>query len=201
MRILYLQLGLQIDYIYYCYNHKQFTLHLQYKQTKNVKRQIHNTLIYFQNVPQKMFLDPLNWILQLCWLTTRHGLAINSLQYFCYQNILNVSRMLGICILTLSSKRERINKLLEIINWYFLQLVKDTNSNIIVFFILEKQLVCTLLQTIYATIDEVCIVCIFIFIQIRGRIIILGLMKLDIFNLPLALTIRYDLLDVFRYVS
>ena len=118
MRILYLQLGLQIDYIYYCYNHKQFTLHLQYKQPQNVKRQIHNTLIYFQNVPQKMFLDPLNWILQLCWLT-RHDLAINSLQYFCYQNILNVSRMLGICILTLSSKRIRINKLLEIINWYF----------------------------------------------------------------------------------
>ena len=58
-----------------------------------------------------------------------------------------------------------------------------------------------LLYTIYATIDEVCIVCIFIFIQIRGRIIILGLMKQDIFNLPLALTIRYDLLDVFGYVS
>ena len=30
---------------------------------------------------QKVFLDPLNWVLQLCWLT-QHNLAIKSLQYF-----------------------------------------------------------------------------------------------------------------------
>ena len=30
---------------------------------------------------QKGFLDPLNWVLQLCWLT-QHNLAIKSLQYF-----------------------------------------------------------------------------------------------------------------------
>ena len=46
MRILYLQLGLQIDYIYDCYNNKQFTFHLQHKKTKNGKRRLHNTFIY-----------------------------------------------------------------------------------------------------------------------------------------------------------
>ena len=48
MRILYLQLGLQIDYIYDCYNNKQFTFHLQHKKTKNGKRRLHNTFIYIQ---------------------------------------------------------------------------------------------------------------------------------------------------------
>ena len=42
---------------------------------------VHYTIHSLISRKQKVFLDPLNWVLQLCWLT-QHNLAIKSLQYF-----------------------------------------------------------------------------------------------------------------------
>ena len=81
MRISYLQLGLQIDTFMIVIITSNLHCICSTKRQKNVKRRLYNTLIYFKNVQQKVFLDPLNWFSQLCWLT-QHNLAIKSLQYF-----------------------------------------------------------------------------------------------------------------------
>ena len=79
MRILYLQLGLQIDYILIVIITSNLHSICSTKRQKmvNVDYTIHSLI----SRKQKVFLDPLNWVLQLCWLT-QHNLAIKSLQYF-----------------------------------------------------------------------------------------------------------------------